>query len=78
MRAMSHPSQTAVKTLFALSRNLCFFTRCEQKLTDSAWKQVEAEVYIKGEKPGSARYDPNQDDGDRQGFENLIDRASRT
>lgn len=70
---MSDPSVTAVKTLFAHSRNRCFFTQCEESLTDPHWKQVNAEIaHIKGERDGSARYDPDQDDTKRQGYENLM------
>jgi len=70
---MSEPSETAVKTLFAESRNTCFFTGCEDKLTDPKWKQVNAEIaHIKGERPGSARYDAEQPDRERQGYENLM------
>jgi hypothetical protein len=70
---VSDPSATAVKTLFALSRNVCFFESCEEQLTDPEWKQVAAEIaHIKGEKPTSARYDPQQPDDERQGFHNLL------
>jgi hypothetical protein len=70
---MSDPSITAVKTLFAESRNICFFTRCEERLTNPEWKQVNGEVaHIKGERPGSARYDANQPDTERQGHNNLM------
>ncbi|MGD0944637.1 MAG: hypothetical protein ABR972_10240 [Acidimicrobiales bacterium] len=37
---MSEPSLTAVKTLFAYSRNICFFAGCEEQLTDPKWKMV--------------------------------------
>jgi hypothetical protein len=70
---VSAPSITAVKTLFAHSRNTCFFTRCEENLTRAEWAQVNAEIaHIKGEKPTSARYDPDQADTDRQGYDNLM------
>jgi hypothetical protein len=70
---VSDPSLTAVKTLFALSRNICFFTGCEERLTDPKWRTVNAEVaHIKGENPGSARYDEYQSDAERQGFDNLM------
>ena len=70
---MTDPSATAVKTLFALSRNLCYFESCEEQLTDPAWKQVAAEIaHIKGEKPTSARYDAQQPEDERQSFHNLM------
>jgi hypothetical protein len=67
------PSVTAVKTLFAASRNLCFFASCEERLTDPTWKQVNGEVaHIKGEHFGSARYDPAQTERERQEYSNLM------
>jgi hypothetical protein len=70
---MSEPSLSAVKTLFALSRNVCFYQGCEEKLTDPHRPRVNARVaHIKGEHPGSARYDPAQLDPDRQGYPNLM------
>ena len=70
---MSEPSETAVKTLFALSRNVCFYEGCEQKLTDQRWRRVKARIaHIKGDKPGSQRYDAEQPESERQGFDNLM------
>jgi hypothetical protein len=70
---VSDPSETAVKTLFAHSRNTCFFARCEENLTKPGWKQVAGEVaHIKGEHDGSARYDIDQPDAERQGYDNLM------
>lgn len=70
---MSDPSETAVKTLLAHSRNLCFYERCEELLTHPRWKRVNARIaHIKGEHPGSARHDPLQPDAERQGYENLM------
>ena len=70
---VSEPSETAVKTLFAHSRNKCFFEICEDDLTKEGWKQVNGEVaHIKVEKPTSARYDADQPDKERQDFDNLM------
>jgi len=67
------PSDTAVKGLYAMSRNLCMYRGCEEKLTDPDWPQVKGRIcHIKGNKPGSARYDPNQSEEERQGYYNLI------
>lgn len=52
-------SSTVIKTLFALSGNVCAYPACEQRLTDPSWNQVMAEMaHICGERPGSARHDP--------------------
>jgi len=70
---VSRPSDTAVKTLFAHSRNLCFYERCEEHLTNPNWRRVNARIaHIKGEHPGSARYDAGQAEAERQGYENLM------
>ena len=60
------PSLPAVKTLFALSGNVCAYRGCEVKLTDPAWTKVNADVaHIRGEKPGAARSDPLMTDAER-------------
>lgn len=73
-RAMS---DSVVKTLFAMSRNICTFIDidfgrgCEEKLSDPAWKKVKAEIaHIRGLRPGSARHDPAY--GDPNCFDNLL------
>jgi RNA polymerase sigma factor (sigma-70 family) len=70
-------SDSVVKTLFALSRNVCSFIdedrrfACEEHLTDPSWKKVKAEIaHIRGLNPGSARFDHNY--VDPNDFENLI------
>jgi hypothetical protein len=46
---------------------------CEEYLTNPHWKQVNAEIaHIKGERPKSPRYDPDQPDSERQGHGNLM------
>jgi hypothetical protein len=76
--AVSNPSETAVKTLSALSRNLGFYNvpnraACEEHLTDPRWRQVHGQIaHIKGERPGSARDDPDQSESERQDFDNRI------
>lgn len=77
--AVKEPGQPTVKTLFALSGNVCAFfdeddprSGCEQQLTDPTWKRVMGRVcHIYGEKEGSARWDPDHDD-DGHEFWNLI------
>lgn len=66
-------SETVVKTLFAQSRNVCFYKGCESVLTKPEWKRVNAEItHIRGERPGSARYDASMTEAERQAFENLM------
>jgi len=76
---MKEPGVTDIKTLFALSGNVCAFfdedgqhPACEQKLTDPSWKRVMANIcHIYGENQGSARWDPAHDH-DGHEFWNLI------
>ena len=76
---MKEPALPAVKTLFALSGNVCAFhdedgrlPACEQRLTDPSWKRVMGEIcHIYGEKQGSARWDAAHDD-DGHEYWNLI------
>ncbi len=67
------PSRPTVKRLFALSGNRCAFPDCRTCLVDPATGSIVGEVcHIKGEKPSASRYDPDQDNHARHGFENLI------
>jgi hypothetical protein len=67
------PTRAVLKMLFALSRNICYYPACEQPLADRRWPAVMADVaHIRGEKPGSARYDQTMDDETRRAFENLM------
>jgi hypothetical protein len=66
-------SLKTIKTLFALSRNVCAHEHCEQKLTDPRWGEVLADIaHIEGLRPGSARYNPTMTDKERRSFDNLI------
>ncbi len=73
------PSEATIKTLFALSGNVCAFfdgedrLACEMKLTDPSWNSVMAHVcHIVGYRPGGPRYDPSVPDEELHAFENLI------
>jgi hypothetical protein len=67
------PALPVVKTLFALSCNICAFSRCEERLTDPAWRETKADIaHIRGKRPGSPRYDTNMTDDERHAFENLL------
>ncbi len=65
------PRDPVLKALFASSCNSC--AMCDERLTDPQWPRVLARVcHIKGERPGSARYDESQTDEERRSFENLM------
>ena len=62
--AVARPSDATIKRLFAMSHNLCAHADCGQPLVEGG--TIVGEVcHIKGEKPGAARYDPDQTDAER-------------
>jgi hypothetical protein len=68
---LARPSDATIKRLFAVSHNLCGHPDCGQPLVEGG--TVVGEVcHITGERPGAARYDPDQTDAERHAFENLI------
>lgn len=65
------PSVQTIKRLFAESGNICAFPNCTQTIVNGA--SVQGEVcHIKGNRPGSPRYDKSQSDKDRHGYDNLV------
>lgn len=65
------PSDSTIKRLFALSSNKCAFPQCTTALIHG--DVVVGEIcHIKAAKPGGPRYDENQSNIERHGFENLI------
>jgi hypothetical protein len=65
-------AERTVKRLFALSRNRCAAPGCVSKIVETSGSVVGKICHIKGARAGSARYDKNQSDEERHGFENLI------
>jgi hypothetical protein len=54
-----------------MSHNLCAFPGCREQLVEG--ETVVGDVcHVKGDRPGSARYDADQSDAERHGYENLI------
>lgn len=67
------PYPSTVKRLFAVSGNRCAFPGCAIPLVDGASNKVTGRVcHIKGNKAGAKRYDPDQADEERHGFDNLV------
>lgn len=67
------PRDKTKKKLFAVSGNKCYFPNCYTPLVDLESGTLTGEIcHIKGKKPDSPRYDPNQSDEERHGFANLI------
>lgn len=70
---MTGPTVATIKRLFAVCGNQCAFPRCSVSLVDPSGGKVTAKIcHIKGRKPGSARYDPDQTDEERHAFDNLL------
>jgi hypothetical protein len=65
------PTKT-VKRLFAGSGNQCAFPECGTKLVNVKGVVVADIAHIEGEKPGSPRYNPDQSNVERFGYDNLI------
>jgi hypothetical protein len=66
-------SPTVVRTLVVLSGNRCAYAGCAELLSASEWKQVNAEIaHIRGERPGSPRYDRAMSEDERTGLANLL------
>jgi hypothetical protein len=72
-RAQRGPSNPTVKRLYANSGNRCAFPGCPSPLFDLETGACISNVnHIKGNQPGSARYDPSQGTEERQGYDNLV------
>ena len=70
---LTAPRDKTKKRLFAVSGNKCYFLNCNIALVDLESGTVTGEIcHIKGKKPESPRYDPNQSDEEIHGFDNLI------
>lgn len=63
--------QGTIKKLFALSSNRCAFPKCPTPLIEGDTTVGEI-CHIAGSSPQGPRYDPNQSDEQRDGFDNLI------
>jgi len=67
------PSESTVKKLFALSRNLCAFAGCSTHIVDPSSGALTGQIcHIKAKSPKGPRYDEKQTDEDRCAFANLI------
>ena len=74
--AMSAPALKTIKRLFAVCRNQCAFPGCHLPIaeeTSSGKIVVTGEIcHIKAASPGGSRYDPAQNDDERNDFDNLV------
>lgn len=69
----SGPKESTVRQLFALSMNRCAFPGCRTSIIDMVTGTILADVcHIRAQNEGGPRYDPDQSEMDRHGFQNLI------
>ncbi len=70
---MGAPSVSAIKALFAVSGNVCAFPGCSQPIVDESSHVIIGEVsHITAASSGGPRYDPQQTEEKRHGFDNLL------
>ena len=68
---MTEPSRKDIKRLFAESKNQCAFPNCTTEMVIN--NSVVGDIcHIKGQKPGSARYDEKQTEKERNNYNNLL------
>ncbi|WP_131721955.1 MULTISPECIES: hypothetical protein [Mycolicibacterium] len=73
MATLNSPRQTTVRQLFALSMNRCAFPSCSTPIVMPDSGTIVGEVcHIRAQNPEGPRYDSNQSDEERHGFENLV------
>ena len=74
----AYPSETTKKHVLAASGNQCAHPQCLELIFDLEHKTMLGEIaHIKGRRPGSARYDSTQTDGQRNSFSNLLTLCSK-
>ncbi|MDQ3469315.1 MAG: hypothetical protein M3487_06075, partial [Actinomycetota bacterium] len=73
------PGDTATKIVFSWNGKYCgyhdlaTFARCDELVAHPSWRQTNGQlVHIKGDRPGSARYDEKQSNWDRHNSPNLM------
>lgn len=71
------PSRTAVKKLFAFSRNRCAFPECKVPLIEGNGTITGIICHIRARSRGGPRFDAKQTAEQRHAFENLIVMCSR-
>jgi len=69
---MKTPSQSVIKRLFALSRNVCAFPNCTIAIVQPTGTLTGKICHIKAMSQGGPRYDSTQTDKERNSFQNLI------
>lgn len=66
------PKESTIKKLFALSGNRCAYFSCTQKIVEEDDILVGEICHIEANRPDGARYNEDQSDEERRGFDNLL------
>lgn len=66
------PKPSTIRALFAKSRNVCAFPKCEHQLVEGDNLYVGDICHIEAAKPQGPRYNPHSTDDERRGYSNLI------
>lgn len=65
-------SKKTLNSLFAKSGNICAFPGCNNEIFNSQSTQVGEVAHIEAEAVGGSRYNENQTEEERNGYDNLI------
>jgi hypothetical protein len=68
----AEPTLATVKRLFAVSGNRCAFPTCTNPIVGLAGEPLGEICHIEAESARGPRYNPDQTDEQRRGFDNLI------
>ncbi|PNK60889.1 hypothetical protein [Psychrobacter sp. FDAARGOS_221] len=66
------PKPSVIKALFAHSGNQCAFEGCNQQLINHKNQFIGQICHIEAASPGGERYNPESNDEERRGYDNLI------
>jgi hypothetical protein len=66
------PTTDIIRALFARSGNQCAFPGCTHSLINPKNQFIAQICHIESAQPGGERYNKNQDDESRRGYDNLI------
>lgn len=73
---MPKPSIRTIQRLYAMSGNRCAFSGCPAPIIEDSPGMAGINMgeicHIRASKAGGERYDPEQSDDERHGYENLI------
>ena len=69
---MKEPSKVTIKRLFALSNNICGFPGCNLPIVEGSGTVTGEICHIEARSEKGPRFNPNQLEGKRHAFENLI------